>query len=124
MSNTGGKQTSIRLEAQPTALDGQHPPDDVAAHASRIEHDLHGAAYLTCESLSTNRLPKPRRRGSTTGGPPSSRQTISRYSGSSGFVFQLIWTLPVSLLNAPYLMAFVPSSWRASEKERPAFEER
>ena len=57
-------------------------------------------------------VPKPRRDGGCTGGPPLSFQSITRLEPWSSF--QAISTLPVESASAPYLAEFVIISWTTS----------
>lgn len=82
--------------------------------------DLYSSAAPLPRLRSISVVPKPRRRGAITGGPPLSAQSrvslVGRYSSSGSMIFQLIPTWPPSLLRAPYLTAFVVSSWSTSAR--------
>ena len=71
---------------------------------------------------SITRQPKPFRVGVVTGGPPfSCQRRISRLPSIVGLVIHSIRIDPPSFENAPYLTAFVASSWSAIQRARVAF---
>ncbi len=63
------------------------------------------------KARSSSFMPSPRRSGLTTGGPPSSRQRMRRSPALPRS--QVTSTRPPCALRAPYLAAFVASSWMA-----------